>query len=61
MLAVPMLPSDAYRNALQRGCRDECDNVQYTKHNCDLNAASEASVGEDAEVEEQDCYLGQGD
>jgi len=61
MLAVPMLPGDTYRNALKRGCRDECDNVQYTKHNRDLDATSEALVGEDAEVEEQDCYLGQGD
>jgi hypothetical protein len=61
MLAIPVFPGNAYGNALQRGCCDECDNVQNANHNRDVNYASEILMREDAEVEEQNCYLGQSD
>ena len=61
MLAVPVFPRNAYRDALQRSCCDKCDDVQDADHDGNVNDASEALVREDAQVEEQDCYLGQCD
>ena len=61
MLAVPVFPRNAYRYALQRSCCDECDDVHDTNYDRDVDDASESLVREDAQVEEQDCYLGQRD
>ena len=61
MLAVPVFPRNAYRNALQRGCCNECDDVHDADYDGNVDDASESLVREDAQVEEQDCYLGQGD
>jgi len=61
MLAIPVFPRNAYRYALQRSCCDKGDNVHDADYDGNVDDASESLVREDAEVEEQDCYLGQCD
>jgi len=61
MLAIPVFPRNAYRNALQRSRCDECDDVHDAYYDGNVDNASETLVREDAKVEEQDCYLGQCD
>ena len=60
MLSIPMLPSNADWDALDRSECNECNDVQYANHYCNINSASEVLVWEDAKVEKQDGYLGQG-
>jgi len=61
MLAVPVFPRNAYRNALQRSRCNECDDIHDADYDGYVDDASESLVREDAEIEEQNCYLGQCD
>jgi hypothetical protein len=61
MFPVPMFPRNSYWNALQCRCCDKSDDVHNADHYCDIYDASEVLMRENAEVEEQDCYLRQCD
>jgi hypothetical protein len=54
VLAIPVVPSNANWDALQRSYENEDNDVQNAKHYCTPYNASKGLVRENAEVEEQD-------